>query len=515
MRKLILILLLAGSLNADVLIVKIGSRGLTNGFLETDFRSNQIVDIVDDKVVISAHTKTHFRCIQVKEHFTPEQKAELVSPDYEYDKSGKPIGMKQARKYYVAPEDVPTIKSEIGTAKEASVADWYAKDTVKPVIDLTDYKYTDFVAQKNPELLTVSTYDKGGSISSGTFTIGSGMNYTTPALWAADIAAVTQSTVTGTISTNEWFTTGITWGRVIAYSTSPIILNVAAANRHSGFWDSTKAVIVGSSTAEYGGTAIDWTQGSLNNMSFITMDGLQIRHDGYVGMHMVNVRTSSFTVKNCLSLSNNRARTYGNTSHFYLQSSTAVVTFINCGFKGGKRGDGGNGINSQVTYTSTIPKINVYNCFISSTYNAIIDYGWNGQPMTNVWNTIGQNNVHLLNWGMTSTAMLGGYNLTDNETGGIWGGGTLLSYLSTGTITMVSSRTVSGTPADAEILDVRLAASTSTLAIDSGLTIATFSDDIVGTTRPQGTDWDRGAFEYIASSVQTLIRRRRASRIIE
>lgn len=497
MRKLFLILLFVGSLNADVLIIKIGSRGLDNGFLETDFRSNQIVDIVSDDKVISDHTKTHFRCIKVKEHFTSEQKAELVSPEYEYDKTGKPIGMKQARKYYVAPEDVPTIKNEIGTAKELSVADWYAKDTVKPMIDLTDYKYTDFVAQKNPEFLTVSAYDKGGSISSGTFTIGSGMNYTTPALWASDIATVLKSTVTGTISTNEWFETGVTWGRVIAYSTGPIILNVATANRHSGYWDSTKAVIVGSSTAEYGGTAMAWTQGSLTNMNFITMDGLQIRSDGYIGIHMVNVRTSSVTIKNCLSLSNNRARTYANINHFYLQSSTAVVKFINCGFKGGKRNEGGIAINSQVSYISPVTRVDVYNCFISSTYNGIADFGWNGQPMTNVWNTIGQNNTHLFNWGMNYTTMEGGYNLTENEAGGIWGGGTLWANMSTGTITMVNPRTVSGAPADAEILDVRLAYSTSTLAINSGLTLANVPNDIVGTIRPQESGPDRGAFEYI------------------
>jgi hypothetical protein len=43
--------------------------------------------------------------------------------------------------------------------------------------------------------------------------------------------------------------------------------------------------------------------------------------------------------------------------------------------------------------------------------------------------------------------------------------------------------------------------STDTDAIDAGTSLSgTFTDDIIGTTRPQGSNWDIGAFEFIASA---------------
>jgi hypothetical protein len=56
---------------------------------------------------------------------------------------------------------------------------------------------------------------------------------------------------------------------------------------------------------------------------------------------------------------------------------------------------------------------------------------------------------------------------------------------------------------DAAAKNYRLA-STDTDAIDAGTTIGSFSDDLDGTTRPQGSAWDIGAHEYISASTPTF-----------
>lgn len=89
-----------------------------------------------------------------------------------------------------------------------------------------------------------------------------------------------------------------------------------------------------------------------------------------------------------------------------------------------------------------------------------------------------------------SPSITASHNLSSDATGDDWGAtGAVINQTASNVVTNTS---INATP------------KTGSAAINSGTTIGSFSDDIIGTARPQGSAWDMGAFEVLAAFLQSI-----------
>ena len=112
------------AVNADYLVIKINSRGLHNGRLESDWRDGQIIAIFSDSEVesyplshngaefFSEHMKKNFLIIKVNRQYTEEERNRLLKMVFEYDAEGKPVKLKARRKYYVNIPKIVIMKND-------------------------------------------------------------------------------------------------------------------------------------------------------------------------------------------------------------------------------------------------------------------------------------------------------------------------------------------------------------------------------------------------------------------
>ena len=216
-------------------------------------------------------------------------------------------------------------------------------------------------------------------------------------------------------------------------------------------------------------------------MSFVTLDGLhadQNSTENYDAVHMGLFYVEGTTVERCLIKS----------SGYY-----CVIGFGKAGAVFNVRNnimikDGGAGSVCRCVGGSAYPVYNIYNnIFTGAGADGPQDYGLQTNIAKGNVDAVAENNISFDNddgdYSLLGTSITANNNISSDATADDYGGsGNLIDQTDTDILTDPSND------------DFRLKSTSA--AIGAGVTIASVTTDILGTSRPKGGSYDIGPYEY-------------------
>ena len=216
-------------------------------------------------------------------------------------------------------------------------------------------------------------------------------------------------------------------------------------------------------------------------MSFVTLDGLHADQNStgyYDAVHMGNYQIEGTTVERCLIKSSG--------AHCVVASGKAGAVFNvrnNIMIK-----DGGLGAVCRCVGPATYPVYNVYNnIFTGAGSGSTQEYGLQTNLAKGSLDLVAENNISFDNedgdYSLLGTSITANNNISSDATADDAGGsGNLIDQTDTDILTDPSND------------DFRLKSTSA--AIGAGVTIASVTTDILGTSRPKGGSYDIGPYEY-------------------
>ncbi len=270
-------------------------------------------------------------------------------------------------------------------------------------------------------------------------------------------------TETATITING---TGAVSGKAITFRTT-------GAGFHGGKHDATKQLI--NVTDGIGISIID---------EFVDFDKIQVEVNNVTGddrnvLNYSNLLTSTFNVSNCI-LKSYGGSTYASAGIFIFDPDIATFKAWNTViFNGSSVADSGNaGVRVRDAVNAFF-----YNLTIQGFYYGLLQ----NAGTVDAYNTIAYANVNNAFQGTFGTT---NFNASDDATGGT-NSIDNVDFTSTPYFTNAAAGDFSLTADAADVINAAAGDDQS-----GGL----FADDIIGTSRPQGANWDVGAFEFVAAA---------------